>query len=469
MNEYEEFVEFVADNEPELRYTASRAVGDAAAADLLMRRALATVARRWRLLHGRDRQRALLEAVESEANTLWHAENPDSDPAAATAADTPSALAAEAWTAGRRQRRRRILRFALAATVAAALLAGYAWSANREPIPDPLPQHVAGQVTSLDEVLAVLPPQETLEASPQLRDHLPDVLDAAETSSLTEDPVDAVAVAFATADDDLAVLGDDGAVRIVDDVDPAPNRLFPRAISPQADRLALPQPSGMAVVSASGDVTWLDLADDGLPDDPDAVTDVAWFPDDEHLMVTFGHESHRVHAESGQSEAMGWHGPSTTFHPAEDYPVEFVSGAHTPLSLQAWHDAQPHGQAQPAEADALPVRHWRGVPDRALGSDFYAYACELDDSPIPADYGTARQCVAAIDEDATVTALLAIPGADAAPAAESVLGIAAGKVIFTVPAQTDDRHLMLAWRPDDGALETVTAFDGPPAAAIGAF
>ncbi|MGH8793608.1 MAG: hypothetical protein ACRDXX_13320, partial [Stackebrandtia sp.] len=122
--DYEEFVAFVAAAESDLRYASNLAVGDPSTSRLLMRKALARTAQRWRLARADDPHRFLLNAIESEANTLWRVEDPDPDLEVGSV-DTALSLADEAWDEGLRLRARRRRNVAVAVGVIALLVGAY--------------------------------------------------------------------------------------------------------------------------------------------------------------------------------------------------------------------------------------------------------------------------------------------------------------------------------------------------------
>ncbi|MGH8791708.1 MAG: hypothetical protein ACRDXX_03575, partial [Stackebrandtia sp.] len=340
----------------------------------------------------------------------------------------------------------------------------YLWSAEESESAQSATDPVAGRVTPLEDGFVALPPLPLLEESPRLRDDIPAVLDVSEAAPLSEDPVDAIALAVQTTlGEQLAVLGDDGGVRVVDVAsDQKGWRLFPRAVSPAADRVVLAGETQIRVVDSSGGIQDIDQDAAGLPPN---VTDLAWFPDGEHLLATFEAESYSVDAESGESEPLNWHGSVSTFHPDTGDTVEF-SSAGDDLVLQTWQGGDPTGEAYRAAEGALPIQTWRREAPFADASGFYVRACELrEDFEVPPEYGEARECLAAVDAEASVLSVLALADVDVTSSVNLVVGTGGGKVFFAVPAGGPEQ-LLLAWTPADDTLRLVTTVTDPVAVGL---
>jgi hypothetical protein len=142
----------------------------------------------------------------------------------------------------------------------------------------------------------------------------------ANTESLSEHPLDHAVLAIGDPQDDseVLVLGEDATWRRVDEVDLVPVRdesgyespvLRPTSLSPDATRLALPQPGGLVVVDLStGDTATIDV---GGP----ANTYAVWV-DETHVFVAEETAPTGSVVDLGTGEAAASRsGPSTAYLP----------------------------------------------------------------------------------------------------------------------------------------------------------
>lgn len=467
-SEHDKFTAFVVKAEPELRYAANLAVGNPVLAEELIRRVLAKTAQDWRIAQASDPLEYLMNALDSETNSLWRNEAPPDDEEATEPAPaaTPTSLADEAWVAGRKLRNRR-WRAGLATTaVAAVIIGGYVWSVNLEPVPPGAPEPVSQQVTEVSPTLSVLPPPELVAKSARADLQLPDSLDVRDwTPSLADSPVNTMLAAYQLPNRAPEIIGDDGKARTIDiaetvSPDGRPT-LRPRAISPDGGTVALLPPGKILFVDAKSESDEI-----GLPDKVTDVVDLAWYPDGKRLLLTATDGTYQVDVESRKFTELAVYGPATTFAPKTGDLVEFGETGDSPLTMRTWQDNAPVGEPISADPSQLPVNGWQGVP--FADEDDYARAGIPDSTvSIPTEYGTPQQCVAVTNAQAEVGEILIVTDDYPADFTVTVLRAVAGQVFFSVATVAGSQQTVLVWRPGNGSLQRLFSVDSEVGLALG--
>ena len=449
------FIEFVTAALPELRIAAEKATGDPRAAKTILRHALADTALHWRAAEADDPRRFALDAVTTAANTLLHHgsghDEPDTD-------EDPVTLARHGWQAARRLRRRRLGRWTVAVVVLAALVGSYLWSTRWEDPPEPAPPQRAGRVSVVDDGLAVLPPPELLRKSAPANQQLPGaVVPDQWSTTLTDSPVDAILAAVQLPGQPPQVVGDDGINRLVDAAaafEPT-IMLGSRSVAPDGSALALFPDDHILIVHNDGSFQDYPITT--------GVIDIAWYPDNAALMVTGTDGSFRLDPETGDTVAIDWYGQASTWDPITGDPVEFASDSTGPLVLRRWTD----GPFDTVTDDPPPIVGWQGSPMPDPGTETLVRGCVPEEEvPVPTDYGVANNCLAVVGPDASVRRLLVAtdrypPGPMEALRADN------GTVCFSVPGDSPDVRIVMAWTTGNGLLEQVFSVTADAAVALG--
>ncbi|HIV59122.1 MAG TPA: hypothetical protein H9902_14320 [Candidatus Stackebrandtia faecavium] len=440
--EFDEFANFVASHHSTLRQDAARLVGPDSLTHVLMLRVLTELAKNWRFASRSDPEEFLSKQLDTHSRGFWR-EDSGNHEAPDIAEQNPNQLAAAAWAAGVRARKRRTGGRILMVSVVVVLLVAYGLSVALDNDGPAERTHHAETATPVTDMVAVLPPPDVTKKSPQYAEAFSEAAKpTVGTPSLQEDPVVAMAAIVYGSSQSPVVIGKDGRQRRFDTgaAEDTATLVHPRSISPDGTRAALTPNDDLAILSADGGLETVELQEDiGI------IFDLAWIG--ENLQVTTSTGSYTVGIGSGSVKSAKWYGPDTTQVAGQDGAVaEFVTTETSPLVLRTWE-----GDEETANTSGqLPVKQWRSVPlnDRSQ----FARGCVVADTlEVPASYGSPQACIAVVDSDASLENMIVLT--DKYGGDSRLLGFADGKVFFTVNHKSTEPTMVMVWQPDSNRLQ----------------